>query len=179
MSQALAFHSSQSDHSYQSGSRIAPPVHPSTLHFTQQVHQLYSLAPYGILASLINSSILVILLWSIVPQGPAAGWLMSVIVVNGAWGFLLYRYKQYSKHTASVDRWSNWFITGNAASGCIWGIGGIILYPSTSIGHEVFLAFVLGGMIAGSTALHASYFPAFLAFCLPTWLPARTTGADG
>lgn len=171
MSHALAFHSSQSDHSHQSGPQITPPVHPSILHFKQQVHQLYSLAPYGILASLINSSILVALLWSNVPQGPAAWWVMSVVVVNGLWGLLLYRYRQYAKHAASVDRWANWFITGNAASGCIWGIGGIVLYPSTSIGHEVFLAFVLGGMIAGSTALHASYFPAFLAFSLPAATP--------
>ena len=45
------------------------------------------------------------------------------------------------------------------------------MYPSTSIGHEVFLTFVFGGMIAGATALYASYFPAFLAFALPTATP--------
>jgi PAS domain S-box-containing protein len=171
MSHALAFHSSQSDPSHQSAPRIGHPVHPSKLHYTQQVHQLFALAPYGILASLVNSGILVALLWSVVPQGPIAWWFLSVLIVNGLWGFLLYRYRQYAKHKTSVDRWANWFITGNAASGCIWGIGGILLYPSTSIGHEVFLAFVFGGMIAGATALYASYFPAFLAFSLPTVTP--------
>ena len=43
--------------------------------------------------------------------------------------------------------------------------------PTTSIGHEVFLTFVFGGMIAGARALYASYFPAFLAFSLPAATP--------
>jgi PAS domain S-box-containing protein len=171
MSHALAFHSSQSDPSHPSAPRIAPPVHPSKLHYNQQVHQLFSLAPYGILASLINSSILVALLWSIVPQGPIVWWFMSVLGVNGLWGFLLYRYRQGTQQKASIDRWANWFMAGNVASGCICGIGGILLYPSTSIGHETFLTFVFGGMIAGATALYASHFPAFLAFSLPAATP--------
>ena len=120
MSNALAFHSSHSDPSNPSGPRIAPPVHPSKLHYNQQVHQLFSLAPYGILASLINSGILVALLWSVVPQEPIAWWFMCVLVVNGLWGLFLYRYHQCAKHEASLDRWANWFLLGNAASGCIW-----------------------------------------------------------
>ncbi|MGV7229395.1 MAG: hybrid sensor histidine kinase/response regulator, partial [Nitrospirales bacterium] len=122
-------------------------------------------------ASLINSGILVALLWSVVPQEPIAWWFTSVLVVNGLWGLFLYRYHQCAKHEASLDQWANWFLLGNAASGCIWGIGGILLYPYTSIGHEVFLTFVFGGMIAGATALYASYFPAFLAFSLPAATP--------
>ena len=41
---------------------------PSTLHFYQQVKQLYALAPYGVVVSLVNGAILVGLLWTIVPQ---------------------------------------------------------------------------------------------------------------
>lgn len=171
MSQIVALHSSQSDPSHPSDPRGASPVHPSKFQYNQQVHQLYSLAPYGILGSLINGGILVALLWTIVSRGFIASWVLGLLIINGLWSLLLYRYRQETRHNTTLNRWANWFMTGNFASGCIWGIGGIILYPSTSIEHEVFLTFVFGGMIAAATALYGSYFPAFLAFSLPTATP--------
>ena len=147
------------------------PGQSSTLLFGQQIHQLFSLAPYGILAALINGGILGGLFWTIVPQNFVASWILGLLLVNGLWALLLYRYRQDPPHIQNLKEWANWFMAGNFASGCIWGIGGMVLYPSASIGHEIFLAFVLGGMIAGATALYASYFPAFLAYALPTATP--------
>lgn len=169
MSPSLFFHSTQSDPSHPSAPRRASPLSSSTSHL--QIHQLYSLAPLGILGSLINGGILIALLWTIVPKGSIALWGTGLFILNGLWSLLLYRYRQESHPATTLDRWVNWFLAGNVASGCIWGIGGIVLYPSTSIGHEIFLAFVFGGMIAGATALYVSHFPAFLAFSLPTATP--------
>ncbi len=150
----------------------SPLTEPSShLLFNQQVHQLFSLAPYGIWGSLINGFILVTLLWTIIPQHTLILWLISLLIINGLWGFLLYRYQQETLQDSTRNQWVNWFLIGNLASGCIWGIGGIVLYQTASIGHEVFLTFVFGGMIAGATALYASYFPAFLVFSIPTSAP--------
>ena len=147
------------------------PGVPTKFHFYQQVKQLYALAPYGILVSLVNGVILVGLLWTIVPQPFIVSWVVGLLIVNGLWSVLLQRFHKNSQKDPTLDQWITWFLVGNLASGCLWGIGGILLYPSTSIGHEVFLTFVYGGMIAGATALYASYFPAFLAFSLPSGLP--------
>ncbi len=171
MSSALSFNSTQSDPSPTPAQRSGSSVPSPKLHYNQQVHQLYSLAPYGILGSLINGGILVALLWTIVPQWSIASWALSLLIINGLWSLLLHRYRQETRHESKFEWWANWFMAGNFASGCIWGIGGILLYPSTSIGHEVFLTFVFGGMIAGATAIYGSYFPAFLAFSLPTATP--------
>jgi len=171
MSPSLVVHSTQSDPSHPSALRSASPRYSSTAHFNQQVHQLFSLAPYGILGSLFNGGVLIALLWTVIPKGTIALWGTGLLIINGLWSLLLYRFRQETHHEASLDRWVNWFLAGNFASGCIWGIGGILLYPSTSIGHEVFLTFVFGGMVAGATALYASHFPAFLAFSLPTATP--------
>ena len=149
----------------------ASAVSPSKFLYHQQVQQLYSLAHYGILGSLINGGILVGLLWSMVPLWAISSWVLGLLMINGLWALLLYRYRQETHHEPRLEQWVHWFMTGNFASGCIWGIGGILLYPATSIGHEVFLTFVFGGMIAGATALYASYFPAYLAFSLPTATP--------
>ena len=151
--------------------RGTPPVYFPTFHYYQQVHQLFALAPYGILGSLINGGILVALLWTIVPQQFIAIWCIGLCIINGLWSLLLYHYRKDAKHESTLHQWVTWFMTGNLASGCLWGIGGILLYPSGSIGHEVFLAFVFGGMVTAATAVYASYFPAFLAFSLPASTP--------
>ncbi len=150
---------------------ITPADQSSTFLFSQQLHQLFSLAPYGIWVSLINGGVLAALLWTIVPRISIVTWIFSLLIINGGWAIFLYRYRQVTQSQASLDQWKNWFLAGNFASGCIWGIGGVILYPSTSVGHEVFLTFAIGGMVAGATALYASHFPAFLAYCLPTAAP--------
>ena len=170
MTDALTFRRSQQYPSLLPTTQASSADH-SVLHYYQQVHQLYTLALYGILGSLINGAILVGLLWTIVPSYFLALWSTGLLIINGLWGLLLYRYHQKKHPETKLHQWINWFLIGNLTSGCLWGIGGIILYPSTSIGHEVFLTFVFGGMVAGSTAIYASYFPAFLAFSLPTATP--------
>ena len=171
MSRWLSPNSDPTDVPDKSPPLITPEDQSSKLLSSQQIHQLYSLAPYGILGSLLNGAILAILLWTIVSRISIVTWLLSLFIINGIWGVLLYRYSQETQHQDSLDQWENWFLAGNLASGCIWGIGGVILYPSTSVGHEVFLTFAIGGMVAGATALYASHFPAFLAYCLPTAAP--------
>ena len=63
------------------------------------------------------------------------------------------------------------FIWGTFASGCLWGATGIVFFPEHSIPHQIFLAFVLGGMIAGATAVYAALQEAFLAYTLPAITP--------
>ncbi len=171
MSQALANQRSHSNSLRSSSPSVAPSLHSTKYLYNQQISQLYSLAPYGIVASIINAGILCALMWQSVLQGPMMFWFVGVLAINGLWSILLYRYRLVSSDKGSINFWEKWFIGGNMASGCIWGIGGIILYPTTSIGHEIFLTFVFGGMVAGATALYASHFPAFLAFSLPASTP--------
>ncbi len=170
MSQALAYQRSHSPHSYDVSS--ASSVHSEKYLYNQQINQLYSLAPYGILVSVVNAIILCTLMWKTVPQDPMVLWVVGIFTINALWGVLLYWYRQRRvSYDTSLNIREKWFMGGNIASGCMWGMGGILLYPATSIGHEILLTFVFGGMIAGATALYASHFHAFLAFSLPAATP--------
>ena len=170
MSEALAYQRSLPLHSYDA--RSASSVRSEKYLYNQRINQLYSLAPYGILASIINACILCTLLWQTIQQGPMVVWVAGIFIINILWGLLLYWYHQRRvSYDTSLNVREKWFIGGNIASGCMWGIGGIILYPATSIGHEILLTFVFGGMVAGATALYASHFYAFLAFSLPAATP--------
>ena len=137
-----------------------------------QAKQLYALAPVGIIASLINGPILTFIQWNRIPHEVLLSWLFALIVVNGLWIVLWYQFQQALSQGPIHPRcWINFFIAGTFSSGCIWGITGVVSFPELSIPHQIFLAFVLGGMIAGATAVYAALPEAFLAFTLPTMTP--------
>jgi len=137
----------------------------------QQVEQLYALAPVGIIASLVNGSILTFIQWNVISHGLLLTWLAGLIVLNGAWSLLWYQFQHASRNPQDSHRWSRRFLGGTLASGVLWGATGVVLFPETSIPHQIFLAFVLGGMIAGGTAVYAALQGAFLAYTLPTITP--------
>jgi hypothetical protein len=73
---------------------------------------------------------------------------------------------------SQTGRWRLYAIAGAAASGIVWGSAAWLLYPPMNVAHQVFVAFILGGMVAGSVTTLAPVFPAFLAYALLTLVPA-------
>ena len=137
----------------------------------QQIHQLFSVVPIAILASVVNASLVGFILIEVIRPSWVIGWLLGILGINVVWAGLVMAYRRAAKPITHPQRWLTGFVAGNLGSGLLWGSAGLILYPPSSPSHEMFLALVLGGMTAGSTALHAAYFPAFLAYSLPTILP--------
>lgn len=145
--------------------------HEHDLLYGQQIEQLYALAPVGIIASLVNGSILTVIQWNVISHGLLLTWLTSLFLLNGAWTLLWYQFRNASRHPKDSHRWGRRFLGGTLASGFLWGATGVVLFPESSIPHQIFLAFVLGGMIAGATAVYAPLQGAFLAYALPTITP--------
>ncbi|UCH91542.1 MAG: PAS domain S-box protein, partial [Nitrospirota bacterium] len=139
--------------------------------YGQQVEQLYSLAPVGIIASLVNGPILTYIQWNVVSHGVLLAWLSTLVLLNGLWRVLWYQFKKASRGPLDSHCWGRRFIGGTLASGFLWGATAVVSFPENSILHQIFLAFVLGGMIAGGTAVYAALQGAFLAYSLPTVTP--------
>ena len=139
--------------------------------YAQQVEQLYSLAPIGIIASLVNGTILTYIQWTVVSHNVLLAWLSALVLLNGLWSVLCYQFRNASRRPLDSYFWSRKFIGGTLASGVLWGATGVVLFPESSISHQIFLAFVLGGMIAGAAAVYAALQGAFLAYSLPTITP--------
>ena len=145
--------------------------HEHDLLYGQQIEQLYALAPVGIIASLVNGSILTGIQWNVISHDLLLTWLTGLFLLNGAWTLLWYQFRNASRHPQDSHRWGRRFLGGTLASGILWGASGVVLFPESSIPHQIFLAFVLGGMIAGATAVHAPLQGAFLAYALPAISP--------
>ena len=66
--------------------------------------------------------------------------------------------------------WGAAFAIGAGLGGAGWGTAGVLLYPEAHPGNQVFLVFVLGGVMLGAASLLAPRPEAFLAFIVPSGL---------
>ena len=139
--------------------------------YAQQVEQLYAQAPLGLIASFVNACVLGFIQWNVVPHTHIVVWLVCVFFVNILGSVLLYQYHLHKKRNPRAAFWDAWFIVRMIAAGLVWGALPVFLYPQDSIPHQIFLALIVGGMVAGATAAHAASIEAFLAYSLPATLP--------
>lgn len=139
--------------------------------YAEQVRLLYRNAPLGLIATLINSAVLVFILRSVVPHRVLTTWFVCILLVSIARFVQLSWFRRVPPESSDVSHWGKWFVIGLALSGIIWGSAGIVLYPVKSTIHQEFLAFVLGGMAIGAAGAFSVVMPAFIAYTLPSLAP--------
>ncbi|WP_077730501.1 HAMP domain-containing sensor histidine kinase [Methylocaldum sp. 14B] len=136
-----------------------------------QIKLLYQQLPSALIATAANAAILVLILWREVSRPLAIAWLLAVgALVLVRYG-LLRAYAQANPTSTDAPRWARFFLLGVAANGALWGLAGFFLFVEHSYVHQIFLGFVLGGMVAGAMSTLSSFRHAFLVFLLPALLP--------
>ncbi|HLV00264.1 MAG TPA: PAS domain-containing protein, partial [Acidobacteriota bacterium] len=133
--------------------------------------QAYSQTPVGIVASLVNGIILVAALWAVVPTPTLLLWYASLSLVMG---IRFINWMLYRQADVSVDQTRPWiyqFYGVILLSAIVWGAAGVFLFPQDQIAHQVFLVFILGGMVAGAAAILAHFPLAFTLYAPPVVLP--------
>jgi signal transduction histidine kinase/CheY-like chemotaxis protein len=145
-----------------------------------QVRLLYSNGATGVLVTLIATAILGVLQWAVTSHKVILGWCVYMFLLSAARFTLGRQYLQASPSDWDAGRWHSMFVLGAGLSGLGWGAAGILLYEPDHLANQVFLLFVLGGMMLGAASLLAPRPEAFLAFLLPTGLsPAVRLAIQG
>jgi PAS domain S-box-containing protein len=136
-----------------------------------QVRKLYEHTVFGSVATLINGTVLVFVLRHRVSSLKLSLWLCAAILISL---LRLSLYRSYHKNTLSqreTARWKNFFIASLFFAGLLWGAAAIFLYPPDAIGHQAFIALVIGGMVAGAVGSFTSVLTAFYLFSIPALAP--------
>jgi diguanylate cyclase (GGDEF)-like protein/PAS domain S-box-containing protein len=121
--------------------------------------------------NLVNASLTAHVLRDLLPVRMFVGWigLFSIVV--------LARYldcRRYMRAPPEVEFAATWgwrFAAGATATGCLWGLtaAGILITPNQA--YHAFIAFVVGGMMAGAVAGDSAFLPALIGFTVPAVLP--------
>jgi diguanylate cyclase (GGDEF)-like protein len=136
----------------------------------EQVRLLYANADAGIAITLVATLILGRLQWSAIPHLVILGWCLYMFLVPMARFTLGRLYWRTAPSLLETSKWGTAFTIGAGLSGAGWGAAGVLLYPEAYLVNQVFLIFILGGMMLGAASLLAARPEAFLAFIVPTGL---------
>jgi PAS domain-containing protein len=158
----------------------APPIsfspqHPDSAReasiSVQRATLLYHALPAALVASGGCALALVLVNWTILPHGGLLAWLGYQGLVGAGRYWLARSFMAIPPTVATIRHWDRAFVVGTTLAGVGWGASALLLFPDSSPAHQVFLAFVLGGVTAGAASTLAARFDAYLAFAVPTLAP--------
>lgn len=137
--------------------------------FKEQVANVYERLPSSLAVNVANSFILIYVQWNVIAHSTLIAWFSALLLLS----FVRLVSYYYKKTLVLVHprRWGFFYISGLLLSGIIWGAAGILLFPANNIAHQIIVAFVLGGMVAGATASSAAMSGAFYLYCIPALTP--------
>ncbi|HNP26166.1 MAG TPA: EAL domain-containing protein [Nitrosomonas sp.] len=161
-------HSTLSDHF--SESKIAVSKHTEEIR-TEQIRLLFRLSNTAFLATPFLASILVLVHWNHVPRQWLFIWLISICLLTVVRYLHVRIYLKRKKPATDSKKPVNVFLIGTFLAGLHWGLAGGVFFVDESPVHILFLAYLLGGVVAGATSTLSSYRGAFLIFSVPVLLP--------
>jgi signal transduction histidine kinase/ActR/RegA family two-component response regulator len=132
-----------------------------------QLKLLYANANLGVVVNILAATILSALQWGMIPRSVITGWWLYITLVSVVRYAFARRYWHASSTPTDLRKWRTVFTVGVAFSGAGWGAAGVLLYPADHLTNQVFLVFVLGGMMLGASSLLAPRPEAFLTFLVP------------
>ena len=144
----------------------ASPYDAAELLRLEQVRLAYEQLTTSQLTASLNALVFVAVQSLVIAPPVALAWLSAVCVLGlvriaGATAF-----RRAAPQFADIGRWRAYIIAGAAASGIIWGSAAVFLFPPMNQAHQVFVAFMVGGMVAGSVTTLGTVFPAFVCFAI-------------
>lgn len=160
---------------------IAPPAeHPAapgdpdridTLVLAEQVRALFDRNVVAQATVVLNSLVVVLVLWSHSSPARLLPWLGAVWAVAAARFALGRSYRCSEPAPEDAARWGRRFTLGAALNGIGWGAAALLLPSGAPPADGIFVAFVVAGMAAGGALSNASHQPAFVAFTAPAIVP--------
>ena len=136
-----------------------------------QARVLFTQAMPGLVATVINILLLCTVQARVVSIEAVVAWGASMVTIIAARAVLVILQRRAQPGDVEMRRWGRWYMIGAVVAGCGWGASAIVLFPPHSATHQVFLAFVTGGMAGGSIPVLASIRLAAFGFVLPVLLP--------
>ncbi|MGH8746208.1 MAG: sensor histidine kinase, partial [Burkholderiales bacterium] len=137
--------------------------------FADRVAHLYRQSIAGILLTVLVGAIITVELWSPRYRDLTIMWWLITIAITAA-RYALYRgYRQRTDH--DEEKWLRWMAIGALAAGVNWGIAGAVFVPSHADDQQVFLAFILAGLISGGVAVFASVWWTYAVYAAGIMLP--------
>jgi len=135
---------------------------------TALIAHLYHNGSLSIATNIIVPTVLVIMFW----RDDRHDLLLIWLAVNLGLSFLrlllirAYR-RMHNKHLSQLQ-WGIWFTAGALFSGLLWGIFPFFAMHASSTFNVLAIMLIMYGMIAGSITSNSAFYPAYVAYAVPS-----------
>src|SRR3954469_1816337 len=129
-----------------------------------RVEQLYSQMWLGILMTFAIGAIATFELWENRLKELVLFWWIIVLFITASSAGLVYAYRRASDHATQPEQWLRWLGIAALANGANWGFAGAVFFPSHADEQQVFLAFLLAGMMSAGIPVYAASWPIFAVY---------------
>jgi PAS domain S-box-containing protein len=126
-----------------------------------RVEQLYSQLPLGIVSTFVISVVAAYELREGRYVEVVIFWAGLVVLLTAARAGLYWSYRRSADRAANAAQWLRWLAISALANGATWGFAGAVFFPSHADEQQVFLAFLLSGMVAGGVPMYAVSWPIY------------------
>ena len=137
----------------------------------EQARYIHRTVPTAALGGLLVVVLVVIIFRSVVPERPLYVWLAGFVLLTAvrAPGWLRFRTIQFDAE--SSRRWLRQATIASFASGALWGLGALFLFPEGEVLYQIIFAIALIFMAVAAMFSYAPHFRTFLAFMVPSIVP--------
>lgn len=138
---------------------------------TEGMRLLLKQLPVALVVNVANASLVALVFARVHPIEHVALWWLAIIATVSARALLWRRLARREPPTPeNLHLWERRSFGGALVSGVLWGTAAFFLFPPEAV-HQLFLAFVIGGMAAGAAAALSYHLPTYFGYVLPSVLP--------
>ena len=139
-------------------------------HLPERLEMLFEQASAGVLSTILLAALTAFVLQGQVPGLQMTGWLLYMVAVTALRVALVSAHRRWGSSRGALV-FLDLFVVGSLLSGLGWGMTAKLLLPFVGTEYQVFIAFIVGGLVAGAGSLMAVWPTAFVAFSYPATLP--------
>src|SRR4051812_23527413 len=129
-----------------------------------RVEQLYSQMWLGILMTFAIGAIATFELWENRLKELVLFWWGIVLFITASSAALVYAYRRTPDRAEQPEQWLRWLGIAALANGANWGFAAAVFFPSHADEQQVFLAFLLAGMMSAGIPVYAASWPIFAVY---------------
>jgi two-component system, sensor histidine kinase len=139
---------------------------------TELARFIHRSTPTAALGGLVVVLLVVLVFRAVVPERLLYAWLAAFAVITAvrAVGWMRFRRVEFGSGTSR--RWLREATAGSLASGVLWGVGSLFLFPEGQIVYQYTFVVALLFMAVACLFSYGPHYPTFLAFFLPSIVPA-------
>jgi PAS domain S-box-containing protein len=137
------------------GSGQSPAYNAAGSLQADRVEQLYSQLPLGILGTSSIGLLTTFELWEQRLHELVMFWWATVLLVSLASAMLYFMFRRSPERATASDQWLRRLGISALANGASWGFAGAVFFPSHTDEQQIFLSFILTGMVSAGIAVYA------------------------